>query len=338
MPRLSFYKLACARVVAKRGVVVDNLSRNPFRVPTVYFLTHVHSDHMAALSAKGPPVGAVAVCGSVPTIAWLHTRWSAAALKRTGTKLVPLPLDKWATVPFMPHVRVIATEAFHCPGSIQLGLHFTGDNTKVAFSGDYRLRPRDQAQWLRAMHGCNVLCLDGSRQSISSGLEPQEQTVGRMLRFFESAQSHVVYFKCKHHGPEQLLALAQRWGKLRGWWVDVAPTFPDAAWTKGWLRSQRVPIAPPRGVGTGMGRIVLTPFVPSGVDASLVLVPAMQWSECQRNQAHTPVRDRFGYRLRYSTHADGAETRQLYDLLKPASVLTCHDPIGAAPCALRKQT
>jgi glyoxylase-like metal-dependent hydrolase (beta-lactamase superfamily II) len=313
------YGLQCARFLAQYDVIVDNFATNKRWRPAVHLLTHMHKDHTQGLARKTPTATLRTLVASHTTLSWLQ--WRHPAWVAPPRLVVAAPDYKWVAP--RDDLQVMAIPAWHCPGAVMFIVKVKNGPT-VLVTGDYRVVGDEQLRAIAAAGPYDAVLQDGSRTNIRDWpLPPLSQTAATLETLIERAlksTSRKVYVRARWHGVELLLRdVGPVW---------VSDTFPDADWTRVWLRNQGVTV-------DRSARVVLTrqaPFVrPNTPDAvrPIVIVPSLRWHNCNNDVREEVVQKGHVYYVRLSAHADAAEAELVLRAAKARQVVTCQDHRGA---------
>ena len=299
---MTSYKRQCALHCANRGVIVDRFSQHG--APALYFLTHMHADHMLGFNARRPPRGIRAICGSAATLSMFKQR--AVGWRRFRVPSVVIQPGKWMRI---DDVHVLAVNAHHMLGSLMYAFR-SSDGYVAVYSGDFRLHAAEHKAWARQIGSAvHWLGIDASRNELQL---PSIAESARELR--RAALQHgTVFITAKQHGIDELV-------QPTGLPFSVTDDYPDASWIRQWMKS-----AP------GKPNIVLCHRYPDPKTA-FVIQPTMQWHVCKETTDTWMQQSNGRWRFLYSAHASGKEVAALTQMLKPQSVTACHVPIGKSAC------
>ena len=134
----------CSRALLEWGICIDNFQKpKNERDDIVFFLTHLHGDHTAGLSATwshGP------LHVSEQTQLLLEDRFQSSTML---THIVPWKTKTWKMLKIRgKQVEVACYPAWHCSGSVMWLFKFPTGATAV-HTGDYRLDDLTWSGWER---------------------------------------------------------------------------------------------------------------------------------------------------------------------------------------------
>ena len=310
----------CARTLLEEwGISIDLFTRprGYTKRDLVFFLTHVHEDHMQGLHCDwdyGP------LHLSQESDVLLRKHYQAGAVL---DRFQPWPTHRYRKVKIRQHtVEVACVPANHCTGSV-MWLFILPTGRTVLHTGDYRLTPEffRWRGWSRMKPLCTLLG-DTSHDDEDIQMPTLDQSLQALRQVYElRGQLHILTYTS---GVECLLAPFCKQFKTR-WYVDK----PFRTTLKGHTIYLGLPPQYEAKTKEEADLIIQNRQIEKQESCTYVKL-STTWFTCHRNlrKPFEPVRDVYGtYRIFYSTHASREENQQLAETLEATTFVRCVDSI-----------